>query len=180
MPRPSTRPHLLASTAELVLEHGLTELTLERAAAAAGVSKGGLLYHFPTKAALVAALIDDVLERFEAAVDELAAADDGPASWAHAYVDATFDAAVSRPELAAALLSGGDVDADVLGRCAGRMSEWQRRLEQDGLDPATAAVVRYACDGWWALGSLGPATTPSEIARLRARLHAEVESAVSG
>jgi AcrR family transcriptional regulator len=178
MSRASTRPQLLTSTAELVLEHGLTELTLERAAAAAGVSKGGLLYHFPTKAALVAGLIDDVLERFEAAVDELAEADDGRAGWAHAYIDATFDAEVSRPELAAALLSGGDVDTDVLGRCAHRMSSWQRRLEQDGLDPATAAMVRYACDGWWALGSLGPATSPDEVARLRARLHAEVEASV--
>jgi AcrR family transcriptional regulator len=179
MPRPSTRSQLLASTAQLVLEHGLTELTLERAAAAAGVSKGGLLYHFPTKAALVTGLIDDVLERFGAAVDELAEADPGPASWAHAYIDATFDAEVSRPELAAALLAGGDVDADVLGRCAHTMASWQRRLEQDGLDPATAAMVRYACDGWWALGSLGPATGPREVARLRARLHTEVEASVT-
>jgi AcrR family transcriptional regulator len=179
VPRPSSRPRMLAATASLVLEHGVTELTLERAADEAGVSKGGLLYHFPTKAALVESLIVDVLDGFEAAVDARAAQDDRAAAWAHAYVDATFDVEVSRPELAAELLRGTDTDADLLERCAARMADWQRRLEDDGLDAATAAVVRYACDGWWALGSLGPATSPDEVERLRARLHAMVDEVAS-
>jgi AcrR family transcriptional regulator len=179
MPRPSTRPQVLASTAALVLDQGAAELTLERAAANAGVSKGGLLYHFPTKAALVEALIVDVLDDFEAAVEARASRDGRAASWAHAYVDATFDVEVSRPELAAELLRGADAGADLLERCAQRMADWHRRLEADGLDPATAAVVRYACDGWWALGSLGPATSPDEVERLRARLHAMVDGVVT-
>jgi AcrR family transcriptional regulator len=175
MPRPSTRDRMLAATGELVLANGVRELTLERAAEAAGVSKGGLLYHFPTKASLVTQLVDDVIDRFGSTVDARAAEDHRAAAWAHAYVDATFDAEVSRPDLAAALLAGADVDPGLLERCATRMAAWQRRLERDGLDPATAAVVRYACDGWWTLGALGPATTPAEVDHLRARLHALID-----
>lgn len=171
MPRPSLRPRLLEATAALVLEGGAADLTLERAATAAGVSKGGLLYHFPTKADLLGAVVDDVIERFEQVVDARAAGDSRPAAWAHAYVDATFDVEVSRPELAAALLSSPDADPAVLHRCAERLSTWQRRLESEGIEPATAAVVRYACDGWWALGSLGPVPDRADVSGLRDRLH---------
>ncbi len=171
MSRPSVRPHLLEATAALVFEQGVGELTLERAAAAAGVSKGGLLYHFPTKAALLGAVIDDVIDRFEQVVEARAAEDPRPSGWAHAYVDATFDTEVSRPDLAAALLTSPDADPAVLERCTERMISWQRRLESAGIDPATAAVVRYACDGWWTLGSLGPVPERSGTTALRERLH---------
>lgn len=171
MARPSLRADVLAATADLVLERGVGELTLERAAAAAGVSKGGLLYHFPTKAALVGAVVDDVLDRFEAAVDTRSAEDARPAAWAHAYVDATFDVEASRPDLAAALLSSPEVEAGARRRCADRLTAWQRRLERDGVDPATAAVVRYACDGWWSLGRLGPFPDREDVVALRQRLH---------
>jgi AcrR family transcriptional regulator len=172
VPRPSLRPRLLEATAALILDEGVAELTLERAAAAAGVSKGGLLYHFPTKSALLGAVVDDVIDRFEQVVDARAADDPRPAAWAHAYVDATFDVEVSRPELAAALLSSPDADPAVLHRCAERLTSWQRRLERQGIDPATAAVVRYACDGWWALGNLGPLPDRADVSGLRDRLHA--------
>jgi AcrR family transcriptional regulator len=172
MPRPNVRPRLLEATAALVLRDGVSELTLERAATAAGVSKGGLLYHFPTKAALLGAVVDDVIDRFEQVVDTRAAGDTRPAAWAHAYVDATFDVEVSRPDLAAALLTSPEADPAVLLRCAERLASWQDRLESEGIDAATAAVVRYACDGWWTLGGLGPVPDRDDAAGLRARLHA--------
>lgn len=30
-----------------------------------------------------------------------------------------------------------------------RYERWQRRLVEDGLDPAVATLVRMAVDGWW-------------------------------
>ncbi len=64
MPRPNNRDRVLAAAARHVREHGPATLTLDAAAEAAGVSKGGLLYHFPSKHALVAALIDGALDGF--------------------------------------------------------------------------------------------------------------------
>jgi AcrR family transcriptional regulator len=155
MPRPSNRHRLLTAAADLVRREGAAALTLDAVAAAAGVSKGGLLYHFPTKAALIAALIDDVLDRFEVDVDRRAAAGGGPAAWAHAYIDATFDVSASQPDVAAALLTGPEVDGQVLERCADRFASWDERLTADGLSPATAALVRFACDGWWTYATVG-------------------------
>ena len=58
-PSPDSPPERLLDAAErLVSEVGAGHLTLEAVARAAGVSKGGLLYHFPSKEALLQAMID--------------------------------------------------------------------------------------------------------------------------
>jgi AcrR family transcriptional regulator len=57
--RPSSRERILDAAAELVRDVGAGRLTLEAVAERAGLSKGGLLYNFPTKDAL----LQDMLER---------------------------------------------------------------------------------------------------------------------
>ena len=48
----------MLDAAEVVIERqGIANVTLEAVAAAAGMSKGGLLHHFPTKDHLVEALV---------------------------------------------------------------------------------------------------------------------------
>jgi AcrR family transcriptional regulator len=54
----SCRDQLLDSAEEVVLRAGLGSLTLDAVAAHAKVSKGGLLYHFPSKDALILALVE--------------------------------------------------------------------------------------------------------------------------
>lgn len=178
MPRPSVRPRLLDAAAQRVLVGGLEELTLAQVATDAGVSKGGLLYHFPTRAALLEALVTDVLDGFEAVVERDAGTDDRAGAWARAYVDATFDAEVSRPALAAALLSSPDVGAALVARCAGRLDAWHRRIEHEGIEAGTAAAIRYACDGWWTLASL-TGRDPRGDEQLRRRLHGLIDEALS-
>lgn len=41
------KKRLLAAASEIVEEEGVVKLTLEAVAQRAGMSKGGLLYHFP-------------------------------------------------------------------------------------------------------------------------------------
>lgn len=175
MPRPSNREELLAAASRLVHEGGPTSLTLDAVGEAAGVSKGGVLYHFPTKRALVGAVVDRVLDDFEAEVDRRAADATGPGAWAHAYVDATFDAVASGPDIAAALVGAGSAPG-LLERCATRFDAWDRRLREDGLDGADAALVRYAADGWWTYAAVAEDRDP---APLRRRLHDLVEASLS-
>jgi AcrR family transcriptional regulator len=63
-PAAGTRERLLDAFETLLGEGGERAATLEAVAAAAGVSKGGLLYHFGSKEAL----IDGVLDRLETMV----------------------------------------------------------------------------------------------------------------
>ena len=63
-----TQQRLLDVAGELVTESGVMALTLEAVAKRAGVSKGGLLHHFPTKDALLIAVLEprgrQAVERF--------------------------------------------------------------------------------------------------------------------
>ncbi|MFD0884645.1 TetR/AcrR family transcriptional regulator, partial [Streptosporangium algeriense] len=68
MPRPSSKDRLLDAAAEVLLTEGAGSLTLEAVARRAGVSKGGLFYHFPTKQALVAGMVERLVGAFDAAL----------------------------------------------------------------------------------------------------------------
>jgi AcrR family transcriptional regulator len=62
---PTAREKVLDAFEAILLSHGERAATLEAVAAEAGVSKGGLLYHFGSKQALMHGL----LERLDALVD---------------------------------------------------------------------------------------------------------------
>jgi AcrR family transcriptional regulator len=64
--KPLARAKILAAADELAREVGPAKVSLESVAARAGVSKGGLLYHFPSKLALLTALVEDHIDRFSA------------------------------------------------------------------------------------------------------------------
>ena len=54
-----TRAAIIAAARGIILKEGIGALTMDRAAQAAGMSKGACMYHFKNKRALHAALIED-------------------------------------------------------------------------------------------------------------------------
>ncbi len=85
------RGQLICVAARLSVEKGLHALTLDAVAREAGVSKGGLLHHFPTKQALLEALHDELLNRFETHFNALVAADPEPhGRFTRAYLHANL------------------------------------------------------------------------------------------
>ena len=68
----SARERLLIAATKVVSEVGAGNLTLDRVAIAAGVSKGGLLYHFATKRDLIEAMMTEVLGEFQTKLFEKA------------------------------------------------------------------------------------------------------------
>ena len=61
--RRGSREVILDAAEALVREQGVNRMTLEAVAAKAGLSKGGLLYNFPSKDALLRGLIERFTER---------------------------------------------------------------------------------------------------------------------
>lgn len=57
------RARLLQATAECLVEHGYVGTTTTAVVARAGVSRGAILHHFPTKSDLVASAVEYVLEQ---------------------------------------------------------------------------------------------------------------------
>ena len=50
---------ILIAAADIVKEEGVAKLTLEAVAKKAGLSKGGLLYHYSNKEALIKGMVQD-------------------------------------------------------------------------------------------------------------------------
>jgi AcrR family transcriptional regulator len=80
-----TRGKLLAAAFEEIYRHGFQAASLDRILAGAGVTKGALYHHFPDKAALGYAVVEEIvkgpvldvyLDRLEESADPLAALQD--------------------------------------------------------------------------------------------------------
>jgi len=66
--RGTTRARILDAARTLARDTGTVHLSLDAVAAEAGVSKGGLLYHFPSKTRLLEALVEDYVARYDQAI----------------------------------------------------------------------------------------------------------------
>lgn len=164
---------MLRAAATVVAERGYSSLTLDAVGAAAGVSKGGVLYHFPTKEALVAALLEELTSEFEADQSAAHAADPTPpGAWTRAYASAGSVPPEGADQVAAvALLAAVGHDPSLLEPLQTRYRAWVERLDADGLPGVDAHVVRLAADGLWAadLFQLAP-PDPALRSRIHARL----------
>ncbi len=88
---PDARTRILDAAESIVLARGVSALTLDAAAKFAGVSKGGLLYHFASKEALLRGLVDRIVGEIETDWDRsLAAAPPGPRRACRAALQWTF------------------------------------------------------------------------------------------
>jgi AcrR family transcriptional regulator len=143
------RDRLLNAAEQVVSRDGVRKLTLEAVASQAGVSKGGLLYHFPSKSALVTAIVERLANRCDSEQTEALAADSQEkGAFTRAYLRARAKAPDPQKEpIHTALLAAAGTNPRYLDPFRERIVEWQARLEADGIDPATASVVRLAIDG---------------------------------
>lgn len=61
--RPSKRDFILERAEQLVQDKGAAHLTFDGLTTVTGISKGGLLYHFESKDALISAMLERYIER---------------------------------------------------------------------------------------------------------------------
>ncbi len=110
-----TKQTLIQAASLLVIEHGAQNLTLEAVAAAAGVSKGGLLYHFPSKEALIVGMIQHFIDHIEQRLAaHLSIPDPTPEQWLRAYVHASFETDPDEDAISAALMAAVGINPHLL------------------------------------------------------------------
>lgn len=116
-PSRSKRQLLLEAAGRVVLAEGAANLNLEAAAREAGVSKGGLLYHFPTKDDLIAGMVEHIGARFARTLEQERARDPdttAPGHWLRAYIRASFAPDQNLFALSAGLLAAVATDPALL------------------------------------------------------------------
>lgn len=169
-----TRDRILRAAEDVVVRDGVSHLTLDAAAAEAGVSKGGVLYHFPSRKALVSAMVERFTESFDADLVRFGANDPAPGSFTRAYIEAevqptTEPGACHDRRLGSALLAGMASDPELLAPLRARFDAWHASMLRDGLPAGVAMIARLTVDGLWLtdLFELAPLSTRrrDEVAR---------------
>ncbi len=169
---PGTRERILEAACNLVADEGAQRLTLESVAERAGVSKGGLLYHFPGKQALLTAMVAELVEDFERRrLQALAGFGADPAAELKAYVIANDSDSVRDRRLAQGLAATLVNQPALLTPISASMRHCVDQATQGASDPALALLVCIASDGQYVMEALGLMELRAEEREaLRARL----------
>jgi AcrR family transcriptional regulator len=143
-----TRVVLLDAAETIISRDGVASLTLEAVAQEAGVSKGGLLYHFSGKRALIAGLLSHQMETFQERLDaELEREPDAPGRRLRAFIRASAQTQPN-PNYSAGLIASIATDPTLLDLVRRKRETWREWTHDDGIDPTTATLVHLSLDGW--------------------------------
>ncbi|GGC70801.1 TetR/AcrR family transcriptional regulator [Hoyosella rhizosphaerae] len=146
--RTSARDRILDALEQLLVTTGSPQFTLESVAQAAEVSKGGLLYHFPSKDALLLGLVDRLAQRAES---QIAQAITQGTSVAEFYLQSPdtsdHDELQLYRTLIAALRTVDGQHSELRTAIIAIMRSWDQRLQAEVDDPVRAEIIRLVGDG---------------------------------
>ena len=163
------RAQIMGAAMQTLQESGAAGFTLDAVVARLPLSKGALLHHFPSKAELLKALVDEAGEKFSSTVEAIAAKDPHPVGrYGRAYLAATVQLTMSEDEVRTSKV--------VLVACllepalADRWRWWVDKITRDAPNDAVGAddalLQRLVADGLWLSDVFGNNPVPMEQRRV--------------
>jgi len=156
--RESKRTLILDAAARVVQRDGIKSVTYDTVAAESGLTKGGLVYHFPSREEMIVALHEHLAGLWEASMVAQAgkpAADASVTERLEAYARASIQSS-TRAELL--LLIEGSTTAEYSQAWNDVLDRWTPSAPTD-LGDHTAVeqfMARLAADGLWLHDALAP------------------------
>lgn len=149
------REGLLDAADRVIAKGGVTSLTIDAVAREAGVSKGGVLYSFGTKDALIEAMLDRAGKSYDRLIaDYLTAHGNEPHAGAAAHVDASHRedrlAAIRASALLASLVQTPDYRSEIQGY----YREFLDKLDTSSASGRRALTAVLAAEGAFLLRGL--------------------------
>jgi AcrR family transcriptional regulator len=145
----TTRQDILSAASQIVQRDGVAHLTIDAVAREAQLSKGGVLYHFPSKEALVSGMIMDHIEGFTRDLASHLEEEAGSGRWLRAYLRASDKTVYEEPNPVVCLIAAIATNPRLLAPLQQHFALWQEQAVHDGLSPALATILRLAIDGLW-------------------------------
>lgn len=147
----ATREQILAAAVRLITQNGPSALTIDGVAKVANMSKGGVLYHFPSKDSLFLELVKNGLKDNWCEMRRFWKADPEPRGrWHRAWILTSFSAlrkeqkqGMPIPALIATVLTDARLQA-ILSRFRKRM---RNCLAFDGLNPVWSGIIQSSVLG---------------------------------
>lgn len=178
MTRESSRDAILDAAEAIVREQGAAHLTLDAAAERAGLSKGGVLYHFQTKDSLLTALVQRMTNAFQGLYKEASERmGNDPTRMLEAYLEAVTSAEEKLGNTSCSLIPALASNPELLEPIRAFYKHHFAQLSKTSVGWDQAAIVTLALDGMWLLDMLGVSPLESQdkkrIAKVLARLATE-------
>jgi AcrR family transcriptional regulator len=148
-----THDSILTAAQDVLHQHGVRGLTLDKVARQAGVSKGGLIHHFPSKDALLLAMLNCVFEDMTIQMERHLAQepDHGQKGrFLRAYMNLNLETIEQGiPSFILNLLELASVKPDLFQSKREFFADMQAKVENDGIDPVLATILAGASDSLW-------------------------------
>jgi AcrR family transcriptional regulator len=144
----SNKKRILDIANKVIAEKGLNCFTLDEVAKAAGISKGGLLYHYPSKDKLIKALIENYIDLFQSRVSERekTLSDASPCNWLVSFIYEQFNQCKLDINTMYGLLAAVASNQDLLHPIIEKRKECLEKINECK-DPIMAIIINFACDG---------------------------------
>lgn len=122
------------------------------------------MYHFPNKDALITAMVSQIMDTYVNSIQHRADSGEKAAGkWCRAYVQDTFQQLKGEQDISAGLLAAIVLHPGLLKQLQDQYEIWQKAIENDGIDPVLAAILRLAADGLWFNELLGLTPVDEEL-----------------
>ena len=149
-PKSSARERIIDAAEQVVLKEGASHMTMDAVAAKACVSKGGLIYHFPSQRDLLQGMLQRFVERIETRMAQARAKlPEGPARNIKAYVHAWFTLGSEYRRTASALLATITREPELLQTVQKKHRAVLAEIIDAAPNPELAIVLSLATEGMW-------------------------------
>ncbi len=139
---------ILDTAKQITLSDGFNSLTLDAVAKKAEISKGGLLYHFPSKESLIKGLAQFIFDEFATNFYRYAESDPKKTGkWSRALIAATKADIKNNAELNVGIIAASFLDPEVSTNISNDYNSILKKLEDDGINIVTTTIIRLALDG---------------------------------
>ena len=151
-----TRARIRVAAAKVIERDGAGHLTLEKVAAEADLSKGGLLYHYPSKDALLQGLLDHLLKNRAGLVESSGSAERvSDATLLNSLIDADFDLPKDERIMAQGLIAASAENPELIAPAQHHVETVFAQLGKARATATSARTIFLASQGLQFLELLG-------------------------
>ena len=136
---------ILAAAREVTARHVAGKLTIDSVAREIGMSKGGVLYNFRSKQALLSALLQELIEAHLMRMSEIDQAE--PNATLRGHLRSLAAANDLEVDLSMAILAASAESPELLNPLRQMFESDQRKIASESTDPVGAHVILAALDG---------------------------------
>lgn len=146
--KPTTKDLILDAAEKVVARDGARAMTIDAVAAEAGVSKGGVLYHFPNKIALLQAMVTRMVTSVRDDIQgaEAAAVAAGEPALPR-VIETLLNRDMAEEQVSNAILAAAAEQPQLLKAAGDILAGEFQRLTDTAPDPVLGQIVFLALDG---------------------------------